>query len=361
MLADTGVREILLKQYKLYPKMQIQDMVKLLYQQEFAGGHLIADEKESLKNLEAECIAIKNDLISENMLQLFEEIGSGLCRINLKAIFDTDIDLKTVNRFFVNTANSVKGNMESFEKKLYILRQCCRDEYLPYPLEEVKDFLAFYKKQGCPPLSHSEIYRSLYSPAYRVIRREFCDFFKVFRRIDSLLRAKKDTIKIAIDGKSGAGKSSLAILIGSVYDSNVFQMDDFFLTPELKTPERMLEVGGNVDYVRFGQEIINGLNSGEEFRYRKYDCKTQNFNQLIHVNPQKLNIIEGSYSMHPTLINNYDLRIFLDIDAEEQSKRILKRNGPAMHKRFITEWIPMENLYFHEMKIQAQSDFVYGK
>ena len=82
---------------------------------------------------------------------------------------------------------------------------------------------------------------------------------------------------------------------------------------------------------------------------------------LIPVSPQKLNIIEGSYSMHPTLIENYDLKIFLCIDEKEQISRILKRNGAAMLKRFLCEWIPMENRYFKELNIKEQSDLVFRR
>ena len=75
--------------------------------------------------------------------------------------------------------------------------------------------------------------------------------------------------------------------------------------------------------------------------------------------PKQLNIIEGSYSLHPTLSDSYDLKVFLTIDSELQSKRILNRNGPEKHKRFISEWIPLENHYFNELNIQAQCDLVF--
>ncbi|MDK2902990.1 hypothetical protein [Mahella sp.] len=191
------------------------------------------------------------------------------------------------------------------------------------------------------------------------LEEEYRDFFEIFCRIDSLMESH-DTVNVAIDGNSGAGKSTLASLISSVYDCNIFHMDDFFLTPELKTEERLKEVGGNVDYVRFKQEVINGLHSKREFQYNIYDCKQKAFRQSVSVIPKKLNIIEGSYSMHPTLINNYDLKIFLYIDEKEQSLRILKRNGASMLKRFLYEWIPLENRYFKELNIREQSDLIFN-
>lgn len=62
--------------------------------------------------------------------------------------------------------------------------------------------------------------------------------------------------------------------------------------------------------------------------------------------------------MHPLLIENYDLKIFLDIDADSQRERILKRNGKEMYSKFINEWIPLENKYFNELNIREKSDII---
>jgi len=354
------MKSLLLKQYELYPKMQIQDMIKLIYQNEFAGGHFITNETDSFMRLQEECHSLRVHSLGTKIPAnaLFEKIGNGLCRLHLTALINGDINLKTANRFFVSTANSICGGIQSFEEKLDVLRKCCKDRELPYPLEELEAYLHFYQSQGYPPVSHSENYRTAYSPTYRIVKSEYCDFFEVFCKIDALLKSK-DTVNVAIDGNSGAGKSTLASLISNVYDCNIFHMDHFFLRPELKTKERLKEVGGNVDYDRFWQEVIAGLQSGREFQYRIYDCTQMTLGQSIMVIPKKLNIIEGSYSMHPTLLYNYDLKIFLQIDEKEQSHRILKRNGAFMQKRFLNEWIPLENQYFNEMRIQEKSDLIF--
>ncbi|HHY77173.1 MAG TPA: hypothetical protein GX498_01520 [Clostridiales bacterium] len=176
-------------------------------------------------------------------------------------------------------------------------------------------------------------------------------------RIDDLLE-KKHTVIVAIDGNSGSGKSSLAKELESIYDSNVFHMDHFFLRPEQRTPERMKEVGGNVDYERFKEEVLDNIRKNIEFKYQIYDCKVGRLTDYIKVSPKKLNIIEGVYSMHPSLRGEYDLKIFMSIDAELQKQRILQRSGEYMLKRFLQEWIPLENLYFSEMRIAEICDIV---
>jgi len=345
---------ILLDHYARYPIMEIPDMVKLLYQSEWAGGHMIADRSESLTRLEKECLKLT---VSPGR-EAFEDISNGLCRLYLDSPKRRDLSLPTLNRFFVNTANGNAGTVQGFESKLEILRQCCASGKLPYSVEELDRYLSDYREQGDPPVRHTRAYRDAYHPAYRVVDGAYRDYFAVFSWIDSLL-AQKDRVCIAIDGNCGAGKSTLAALIAGVYESNVFHMDDYFLPPDLRTGERLNEIGGNVDYERFRREIIEGLKRGGAFSYRPYNCGTQTLEPPVRISPRPVNIIEGSYSMHPALRDLYDLTVFLSVDAKEQSRRILARNGEAMYRRFMEEWVPMENRYFDGMGIRERCDLVY--
>lgn len=164
------------------------------------------------------------------------------------------------------------------------------------------------------------------------------------KKIDELL-TQKDMVIVAIDGKCTSGKTTLASKLAEIYDCNVFHMDDFFLRPGQRTPERFAEVGGNVDYERFREEVLLPLKTGKAFSYRPFDCSTFTLAAPVAVTPKKLNIIEGTYSHHPYFGNPYDLKILLTVDEEIQRQRILER--PAfLHKRFFEEWIPMENRYF---------------
>ena len=78
----------------------------------------------------------------------------------------------------------------------------------------------------------------------------------------------------------------------------------------------------------------------------------------MEIQPKKLVIIEGAYSMHPELSQYYDLSVFLDISEEFQKKRIEKRNTPPFVKRFLEEWIPMEIKYFSVMQVKERCDLL---
>lgn len=167
------------------------------------------------------------------------------------------------------------------------------------------------------------------------------------KKIDELL-TQKDMVIVGIDGKCTSGKTTLATKLAEIYDCNVFHMDDFFLRPEQRTPERFAEVGGNVDYERFKEEILIPLQDGKQFSYRPFDCSTFTLANPVTVIPKQLNIIEGTYSHHPYFGNLYDLKVMLTVTPELQRERILQR--PAfLHQRFFEQWIPMENRYFESL------------
>ena len=63
------LRAILIAHAKRYPLMQPQDAVKLIYQNEFGGGHLIRDEEACLNYLRREY----TDLEKDPSAQLYEE------------------------------------------------------------------------------------------------------------------------------------------------------------------------------------------------------------------------------------------------------------------------------------------------
>jgi hypothetical protein len=311
-------------------------MVKLIYQNEFAGGHLTKNKEDSLFHINKELLSLVN---GSNSYSLTEDIGNNLCRLHLSKCTEKGIDVETINKLFVSTANTIQGNIHGYEKKLDVLRECSIIGLLPYDIDKLNDYIAKQKENSYPLVRHSATYRNEYSPHYRILKKVYCEFIKVFCRIDELLN-NQDKVIVAIDGRSSAGKSTLSSVISDVYDCNVFHMDDFFLTPKQKTHQRLNKPGGNVDYERFNSEVMLSFKDAGNFSYRRYDCKSGSFCNPIKVVPKKLNIVEGVYSMHPTLIDNYSLKIFMDIDDKAQSARILKRNGKYMHERFQNEWIP---------------------
>ncbi|MGN0279152.1 MAG: hypothetical protein ACI4C4_07340 [Lachnospiraceae bacterium] len=185
-------------------------------------------------------------------------------------------------------------------------------------------------------------------------RYDFTPAQPICQEIDRLLVSSQSPVIIAIDGVCGGGKTTLVEWLTTQYDCNLFHMDDFFLRKEQRTAERYAQPGGNLDYERFYEEILNPVLAGKECIYRKFNCSTFTLGEANRIAWKRLNIIEGSYSQHPYFGNSYQLRVFLDLSPEEQYTRLMNR-VPEKINRFVEEWIPLENQYFEAYGIRDKS------
>ena len=179
----------------------------------------------------------------------------------------------------------------------------------------------------------------------------------ILARVQALLQTQARVL-LAIDGNCCAGKTTTATRLGGLLNANVFHLDDYFLQPHMRTPERLRQPGGNVDAERFLSEVLLPVSRGETAIVRRYDCHQDALLAPEAVLPRAVSIIEGAYSMHPLLASYYDLKLFCRIDPAQQQERILARNGEEMLPMFLNRWIPLENTYFAAYPIAQTCDFV---
>lgn len=161
------LREILQTHAAKYPKMQPTDAVKLIYQNEFGGGHMISDEKACLAYLAREYASVEKN----PQIPLYEEIGNGILRVNLAAVAEKD--LEQLGHAFIRSAQMHKGELSRFLKKLETLKELTLEGLFDFTVLELQEYLDDYRQAGYPTVSHSEQYRQNYHPAYRVVRAEF--------------------------------------------------------------------------------------------------------------------------------------------------------------------------------------------
>ena len=157
------LRAILLAHAKRYPLMQPRDAVKLIYQNEFGGGHLIRDEETCLDYLRREYATLEKDPTAP----LYEDIGNGIIRVNLAVLREED--LEQLGKAFIDSAAKHKGTLDSFLNKLEVLQTLTSEGVFAFDLDALNAYLSEYKAAGYLAVSHSPEYRQAYKPAYRII------------------------------------------------------------------------------------------------------------------------------------------------------------------------------------------------
>ena len=325
----------------VHPDMTIRDFVKFLYQAEFGGGHLITDYDAALRWLKAEYESTDED----PHIPVCELISDRVMRINIAAV-KGKLKCETLCMMFAVSARRIRGDMDRFIASLGIL-----GEY--FSQDEIDDYLKPYIASGCPPVSHSEVYREKYAPAYRVVSTEFLPLLPLFMAIDE----REDAI-VGIDGRCASGKTTWARLISDIYDCNVFHADDFFLPPEMRTEERLGEIGGNMDRERLYREVLLPTSKKRAAVYRKFFCHDCTFSDNITVPYKNITVVEGSYCLHPEISDVYDIKVFSDTDEDTQARRIEQRDGKDGLEIFKSRWIPMEERYFDCFSIRSGCDMI---
>ena len=166
-----------------------------------------------------------------------------------------------------------------------------------------------------------------------------------------LLLSGTDRFVLAIDGRCGAGKTTLAGQIAQTYNAFVVHLDDFFL------PKGMQKSGhGNLEKERLLREVILPLSQGKEVCYRVFSCCEQRYTQTVTIPRGASVVVEGSYAMLDEFRFAYTHSVFLNVDGKEQRRRILKRNGEAAWRVFETRWIPEEEQYIEAQHPETVCD-----
>lgn len=158
----TEIQEILLAHLKAYPQMEFDDVYKLLYQHVYGANHAVAEKEAIFSVLKKEAESMGEP--SENG---FVEIGNGFVRAPIRK--DEAYLRALAEKFYLTAKEKTDGDFSAVFVPLrsWILETFSFDEKeLDLCFEELQ-------AHSFPPVSHSETYKKLYRPHYRVISKKF--------------------------------------------------------------------------------------------------------------------------------------------------------------------------------------------
>lgn len=344
---------LILDQARRYSDLTPQDVCKAVFQEVLGPGHLIADEGAAEAHIRQELASV----LPTGSPELVEPLGGRFFRLHLGALKCSGLSVRTLTRLLMLSTEVETGDRAEIDAGVDAMVRLAGEGKLGFSAAEAREYADRWRADGYPICHHSDRFREKYAPTYRVLAGQITALLPLLCRLDGRLREGKRTI-LAIDGMSGAGKSSLAQILKDVYGCAVFHADDYFPRAEQRTPERMRQPGGNLDRERLRDEILEPLASGaEEITFRPFDCHSMTLCEPQTVSVGKLAIVEGSYCMHPELRRYYTDTVFLRVSPQTQRERIIERNDD-MADEFFNKWIPMENAYIESTQVQRQCEFL---
>jgi uridine kinase len=173
-------------------------------------------------------------------------------------------------------------------------------------------------------------------------------------------RAALKSALLAIDGHSGAGKSSLAgALRGARPDAIVVHTDDFYrpLDPDYRAS--LDAEGGYAEYYdwqRLEAQVLRPLSLGRPGRYQKYDWGSNELGEWEEIKPSGLIVVEGCYSARPELRSYYHAIVLVVTPPAERERR--QRIRDDANDEWLDRWDAAERFYMERSGLGNYADLV---
>ena len=186
--------------------------------------------------------------------------------------------------------------------------------------------------------------------------------------------ARKSPLFVALDGRSGTGKSTVAALVAAEFGATVatvIEGDQFYGGGSDSTwdgrsvAEKVEKV---IDWKR-QRELLTELKATGEAFWQMFDWESKDWDaDTIPLNPVPQHmvltpviILEGAYSARPELADLFDLRVLLEIEADVRREQLLAREGEAYRADWEARWSAAEDYYFGKVVPAAEFDLVVGR
>lgn len=190
------------------------------------------------------------------------------------------------------------------------------------------------------------------------------DIEKVISRTKVLMMKSNRPILIALDGRSGTGKSTIAKQIASRIGGIEIVSDDFWVGGshaewDTRPPKEKAEMA--IDWKRIRTEVLEPLLDGKAVAWHPFDWDAGKglSSKTIHRDPSPLIILDGAYSTRPELQDIIDLSILVEVpDDTRRRDRLVKRENAEYMADWHRRWNSAEEYYFSQVRPRSSFDMI---
>jgi hypothetical protein len=163
-----SLREVIARHLARYPGMRPADLYKLLHQAVFGSEHAVGDPARAREQLLAELAAASGEP-EEPLLDPISD-GGEIARVHLRTYRAAGLAPDPLVEAFVRTASVPRGSKEAMEQAWRVATEVSAGASRRFDASELTAYFARRAADGFPAARHSDEYRRLYAPSYRVVR-----------------------------------------------------------------------------------------------------------------------------------------------------------------------------------------------
>lgn len=190
------------------------------------------------------------------------------------------------------------------------------------------------------------------------------DIEKAILKIKELMAHCNRPILVALDGRSGSGKSTIAKIIAARLGGIEIVADDFWAGGsdnewDRCSPQEKASMA--IDWKRLRSEALEPLLAGKHASWHPFDWKAGKglASHSINCGPTSLIVLDGAYSARPELSDIIDLSVLVEVpDDSNRRARLENREGKEYMDNWHCRWDPAENYYFSKVRPKDSFDMV---
>jgi uridine kinase len=188
----------------------------------------------------------------------------------------------------------------------------------------------------------------------------------LIERLRLAVDARPRPLTVALDGRSGGGKTTLAASVAEHLDVTVVGGDDFYAggtAAEWDAMSPAERAAHCIDWRR-QRSVLEALAAGQDARWDVYDWEA--FDDSFaptggQARPAPIVLLEGVYSARPELADLCHLRVLLDVGEAVRRERVRVREGEHFDPAWDARWSSAEDHYFGLVMPPAAFDLVIGQ
>lgn len=177
-------------------------------------------------------------------------------------------------------------------------------------------------------------------------------------------------VVVALDGRSGAGKSTAAAALGGSLQATVVPTDDFFAAEitdagwEARTAAERARDG--IDWQRMRRSALEPLLAGRPALWHPFDFAAgrradgtyASSRQTVRREPTPVIILDGAYSARPELDDVVNLSVLIQAPTGIRLARLAAREEPEFLAAWHERWDAAEDYYFTKVRPPSAFDLV---